>query len=163
MTISATETESVLILLVATPRRIESVSRGIEISKLLFKPHPDAWSVSDILAHLRACADVWGKSIVEMIAQDQPKLRYISPRSWIRKTDYLDLEFRESLIAFTNQRLELLRALKGLAIEDWSRSATLTATRKSREETVFGYAWRIAEHENRHCEQIEAVLKLANR
>jgi hypothetical protein len=162
MKVSPAEIESVLKLLAATPRRIASLSRDVEISKLYFRAHPDSWSAHDILAHLRACADVWGKSIVEMITRDHPKLRYISPRSWIRKTDYLELEFRGSLKAFTDQRRELLRALQGLAIKDWSRSATFTATTKGREQTVFSYACRIAEHENKHCDQIEAVLKLAS-
>ena len=162
MTISPAETESVLRLLAATPRRIAALIQGAEIDKLHFRPNQDSWSASDILAHLRACADVWGKSIVEMITRDHPKLRYISPRSWIRKTDYLELEFRGSLKAFTDQRRELLRVLKGLAIKDWSRLATFTATTGGREQTVFSYACRIAEHEHKHCDQIEAVLKLAS-
>jgi len=162
MKVSPAETESVLRLLAATPRRIASLVRGVEINKLHFRPNPDSWSANDILAHLRACADVWGKSIVEMITRDHPKLRYSSPRSWIRKTNYLELEFRESLKAFTDQRRELLRVLKGLAIKDWSRSATFTATTKGREQTVFGYACRIAEHENKHCDQIEAALMSAS-
>ncbi len=37
------------------------------------------WSAKDILAHLRTCADVWGKHIVIMMMQDHPTLRYISP------------------------------------------------------------------------------------
>jgi DinB superfamily len=162
MKISPPETERILRLLAATPRRIASLSRGVEISKLHFRRRQDSWSANDILAHLRACADVWGKSIVEMITRDNPKLRYISPRSWIRKTDYLELEFRGSLKAFTDQRRELLRALKGLAIKDWSRSATFTAKTKGPEQTVFSYACQIAEHENKHCDQIEAVLKIAS-
>jgi DinB family protein len=162
MKVSPSESESVLRSLAATPRRIASLSREVEISKLHFRPHPDSWSANDILAHLRACADVWGKSIVDMITRDHPELRYISPRTWIRKTDYLELEFRGSLKAFSDQRRELLRLLKGLVVKDWSRSATFTATTKGREQTVFSYACRIAEHENKHCDQIEAVLKLAS-
>jgi hypothetical protein len=162
MKVSPAEAESVLRLLAATPRRIASLSRGVEISKLHFRRRQDSWSANDILAHLRACADIWGKSIVEMITQDHPKLRYISPRSWIRKTDYPEVEFRVSLQAFTHQRRELLRALKGLALKDWSRPATFTATTKGREQTVLSYACRIAEHEKKHCDQIEAVLKLAS-
>jgi len=162
MKVTQIETENVLGSLAATPRRIASLSRGVEISKLHFRPDPDSWSAIDVLVHLRACADVWGKSIVEMITLDHPRLRYISPRGWIRKTGYLELEFRGSLKAFTDQRRELLKTLKGLAIKDWSRSATITAQTKEREETVYNYACRIAEHENKHCDQIEAVLKLAS-
>jgi hypothetical protein len=149
-------------LLAATPRRIASLSKAVENSKLHLRPHPDSWSANDILAHLRACADVWGKSMVDMITRHNPTLRYISPRSWIRKTDYLELEFRGSLKAFADQRRELLRALKDLRMADWSRSATFTATTKGREQTVFSYACRIAEHEKKHCDQIEAVLKSAS-
>jgi hypothetical protein len=162
MQVSSAETESVLRLLATTPRRIASLSRGVEISKLHFRPHQESWSANDIVAHLRACADVWGKSILDMIARDHPTLRYVSPRSWIRKTDYLEEEFRGSLKAFSAQRRELLRALRGLAIKDWLRSATFTATTKGREQTVFSYACRIAEHENKHCDQIETVLKSAS-
>lgn len=100
--------------------------------------------------------------MVDMITRHNPTLRYISPRSWIRKTDYLELEFRGSLKAFADQRRELLRALKDLRMADWSRSATFTATTKGREQTVFSYACRIAEHEKKHCDQIEAVLKSAS-
>jgi hypothetical protein len=126
---------------------------------LRFRPDVNAWSANDILAHLRACADVWGTSLRAMIAQDHPALRYVSPRTWIRKTDYLDLEFGASLQAFVRQRKELLKLLRALAVNDWSRQATFTATTKGREQTVFSYARRIAEHENEHCEQIEALLK----
>lgn len=162
MKVTQVEIENVLGLLAAMPRRIASLSRGVEISQLHFRPDPDSWSANDVLAHLRACADVWGKSIVKMITLDHPSLRYVSPRSWIRKTDYLELEFRGSLKAFTDQRRELLKALGSLAIKDWSRSATITTQTRDREETVHNYARQIAEHESAHCQQIEAVLKLAS-
>ena len=158
MKVSSTETEKVLGLLAATPRRIASLSRGIDIGKFQFKPDQDSWSANEILAHLRACADVWGKSIIATITLDHPTLRHISSRSWIRRTDYLQLEFKSSLATFALQRHELLSVLKGLATKDWSRKATT----KGREETVFSLATRIAEHESKHCRQIEEVLKFAS-
>lgn len=158
MKVSSTETKKVLRLLAATPRRIASLSRGLDIGKLQFKPDPDSWSANEILAHLRACADVWGKNIMTIITLDHPTLRHISPRGWIRKTDYLQLEFKSSLATFAHQRHELLSVLKGLATKDWSRAATT----RGREETVFSYASRIAEHENKHCRQIEEVLRAAS-
>ena len=33
-----------------------------------------------VLAHLRACADVWGTCMVTIITQDQPTLRGVNPR-----------------------------------------------------------------------------------
>lgn len=159
MKVAPAEIESVLKLLAQTPRRIASASKGLENARLRFKLDEDAWSANDILAHLRSCADVWGKSIRAMIAQDHPTLRYISPRTWIRKTDHPELNFRLSLEAFVKQRNELLKSLKALKIEDWSRGATFTATTKGREQTVLSYAQRMAQHENEHCEQIETLLR----
>lgn len=159
MKVSSTEIEKALELLVATPRRLELMSKGLDHVKLHFRSAEEPWSANDILAHLRACADVWGKSMIAMIAQDHPTLRYISPRTWMRKKDYPEQEFRVSLAAFTKQRNELLGMLKSLKTEDWSRGATFTATTKGREQTVLSYAQRMAEHEDEHCIQLEALLK----
>ena len=159
MPITSAEIETVLKLLAATPRRIASASKGLDNSRLRIKPDKDSWSANDILAHLRACADVWGKSIYAMLADDHPTLRYVSPRTWVRKTDYLELDFAPSFQAFTKQRKELIKTLKGLAYTEWSQGATFTATTRGREQTVFSNAWGMAQHENQHCAQIERVLK----
>jgi hypothetical protein len=146
-------------LLAETPPRIASIRQGIENTQLQFRPDAETWSANDILAHLRSCADVWGKSIIAMIAQDHPTIRYISPRTWIRKTNYPELEFRPSLEAFARQRNELLKSLITLEIEDWSRGATFTATTRGREHTILSYVQRIIQHENEHCEQLDTMLK----
>ena len=158
MEIAPAEIESVMKLLAQTPRRIASASKGLEQARFHYKPDGEDWSANDVLAHLRSCADVWGKGIVAMIQQEHPTLLYISPRTWIRKTDYPEQEFRLALEAFTGQRNNLLKLLRGLEIEGWSRGATFTATTRGREQTVLSYAQRIAQHENEHCEQIEALL-----
>ena len=151
--------EQVFKLLSSTPRLLASLSKGLDESRLRFRPDEDAWSANDVLAHLRACADVWGKSILAMLAQDHPTLRYVSPRAWIKKTDYPQQEFRPSLEAFTQQRLELIDRLSVLEPKDWSRGATFTATTRGREQTVLSYAGRMAHHESDHCSQIEALLR----
>jgi uncharacterized damage-inducible protein DinB len=161
MNTTPTEIESVLNSLAATPRLIATASEGLSPAQLRFKPDDDTWSMNEVLAHLRACADVWGKSIMAMIVQDHPTLRYISPRSWIKRTDYLSLHFRLSFEAFSTQRQALLQSLKALEPIDWSRGATFTATTKGREQTVLSYAQRISRHEVEHCEQISTLVKQA--
>jgi integrase len=153
------EIEAVLTRLAAAPRRLAALSRKVDDARLGFRPDAETWSAGDILAHLRAAADVWGKGLQAMIQQDHPTLRYVSPRTWLRKTDYLDLPFSASLAAYTRQRAELLSALKALPIDGWSRGATFTATTRGREQTVLSYAQRIANHESEHLEQIAGLLK----
>jgi hypothetical protein len=155
--ITSDEIGLILESLSITPQRIAEASRNLEGARLYFKPDKNSWSANDILAHLRSCADVWGKSILTMSAQDHPTLRYISPRTWIKKTSYPELEFHQSLEAFTKQRNELVGFLKTRDLEDWSRGATFTATTRGREQTILSYVQRMLKHENEHCEQIEVL------
>ena len=92
--------EQVLTLLAETPPSLAALTAGLSPAQLRTAPDQDEWSANDVLAHLRACADVWGDCIAAMLADDRPTLRSVSPRTWITRTGYLDLEFRPSLRAF---------------------------------------------------------------
>lgn len=157
MDVTSADIKQILALLAETPQRMVFLTSGHEYAQLHTSPEQDAWSVHTILAHLRACADVWGKSILAMLVEDKPTLRYVSPRTWMRKTNYLDQEFHSSLQAFANQRTDLLASLSSLASEDWSRAATFTGTVRGRDQTVFSYARRIVDHELQHLDQIESM------
>ncbi len=148
------EVEQYLEMLEETPRRIKRATGSMDGARLRRKTDLEPWSVNDILAHLRACADVWGDSIAAMLAEENPKVSYRHPRQWIKKTDYPQLRFQESFQAFVTQRKKLLKVLKPLAFADWSRAAII----QGREHTVFTQARRMATHESMHCEQIESLL-----
>lgn len=60
-TVSQPEIRLALQALADTPRLIAQVARGRGDRELHRQPAPDAWSARDILAHLRACAEVWGR------------------------------------------------------------------------------------------------------
>jgi len=152
---NSAEIDQFLKLLAEAPRRIAVATKGHLESRLNIRTEKVPWSVNDILAHLRASADVREKYIQAMLAQNNPAMRYISPRTYIRKTDYLELAFPESFQAYKKQRMELLKTLQNLSIQDWSRSATI----KERKETVFSYTLYLTQHETAHCEQIEELLK----
>lgn len=157
-TLTATEIGELLQLLADTAGRIEALSRGLNEDRLCHPPHEGIWSANEILAHLRACADVWGGSIQSMIERDHPTLKYVSPRSWSRKTSYPTQPFATSLLEFTTQRQVLVQALRALAPAEWARGATFTGTTRGREQTVLSYARRIVGHELEHLEQLQATL-----
>jgi hypothetical protein len=90
-----------------------------------------------------------------MLTLDRPVLRYVSPRSFLKKTDYLELTFASSFPAYESQRAALLRRLDGLPVDAWSRSATI----RDRTETVATYVHYLTSHETVHCEQIEALVR----
>lgn len=153
------ETQAVLDVLSDTPIQIAHIARGLSDRQLQRRPEADAWSAQEILAHLRACAEVWGRSIGRMLAEDHPTIRYVSPRGWIRKTDYLQQGFRDALRAFSHQRAALVGTLGKLDASGWARGATFTATTVGREGTVLSYAMRIADHEVRHLDQLRRTVE----
>jgi hypothetical protein len=155
MNITPDEIENYLSLLAATSRRLINATQAFDDVRLQYKSDEKVWSANEILAHLRSCADVWGSSIEAMLEEDNPTLPYRHPRQWIKKTNYPDLLFHESFKAFQMQRKKLLKILKSLSFEDWSRAAMI----KNREHTVFTQTRRMALHEDIHCQQIEELLE----
>ena len=151
--------EQVLTLLRATPLRLTALTATLSPEELHMKPNPDEWSANEVLAHLRACADVWGNCIVTIITEDMPTLRAVNPLTWIKKTNYLELEFQPSLHAFATQRADLLAVLSPLPPEGWERSATVTGAGKVLERNVLFYARWLAGHERPHVKQIERIIK----
>jgi hypothetical protein len=154
------EIDQILTMLSETPKQIARIARGRTDRQLHRKPLPDAWSARDIVAHLRACAEVWGRSIDRMLTEDHPTIRYVSPRGWIRRTDYLERSFRDSLQEFSRARAALMETLSGLHATGWSRRATFTGTTLGRDATVLTYAKRIANHEVGHLDQLRRTLGL---
>ncbi|HLH62616.1 MAG TPA: DinB family protein [Ktedonobacteraceae bacterium] len=152
-------TEQVLTLLQATPMRLAALTTDLSPEALRASPTPDEWSANEVLAHLRACADVWGNCIVAIITEDRPTLRAINPRTWIKQTNYLELDFPSSLRAFATQRAELLAVLESLPVDAWERSATVTGAGRVLERTVLFYAQWLATHERPHVKQIERIVK----
>jgi hypothetical protein len=149
--------EQVLTLLKEAPPRIAAHIDGLTQALLHTPPEPDEWSINEVLAHLRSCADVWGDCIAQIIAEDQPTIRAVNPRTWITKTDYLEQEFLPSFQVFTTQRTKLLEILESLPHEDWWRNATVTGAGKPLERTVFSYAEWLATHERTHIKQIGRI------
>jgi hypothetical protein len=152
---NSAQIEQFLELLRQAPQRIAAATDGVAESRLYLRTDEEPWSVSDILAHLRASTDVRERFMQIMLTQVNPTLRYISPRTYIKKTNYLELAFPESFQAYNKQRHELLERLKDLSLKEWSRCAII----KERPETIFSYTQYLTEHETAHCEQIEELLK----
>ena len=142
-----------------TPGRIAALTDGIEASRLRAAAADGGWSANEVLAHLRACADVWGGCIETILAEDHPTIRAVNPRAWIKRTDYPEQEFAPSLEAFTTQRAELMTVFEGLTADQWPRSATLTHSGAPIERTLQSFAERLAVHERRHIPQIERIVR----
>ena len=151
--------EQLLAMLERAPPEIGSLTASMSPSLLRQRPSRDEWSANEVLAHIRACADVRGGAIPKILAADHPTLRAVNPLTWIKSTDYLELEFRPSFGAFSRQRTELLTILAALPENGWSRSATFTGAGRPLERTVRFYAEWVAVHERPHLKQIKQIVE----
>ncbi len=156
---SSLDIEQVLILLAETQTRISAATRGMTAAQLQRAPAPGEWSVNEVLAHVRACADVRGEPIRTILAEEHPTFRAVNPRTWIKQTDYPGLEFRRSFRAFAKQRAGLLALLRSLPRKGWSRGATVTGAGAPLERTVLFYAQWVALHERPHVKQVEQIAR----
>ena len=148
-----------LALLAEGPKCIAALTDGLAEAELHTGPSEGEWSANDVLAHLRSCADMWGSYIRTILAEDHPTLRAVSPRTWIKTTDYPELEFRPSLHAFTMQRADLLEVLEALPPDAWSRKATVKGVGKVFTRTVYTYGQWLANHEKEHVKQIARIAE----
>ena len=115
--------------------------------------HPEEWSARDVLAHLRACADVFSWHIYVMLAVDNPTLPYVHPNNWMSIQGYTLLSFADNLASFKLNRQHLLRKLSSLTLQEWQRTGII----KERNHTVFGEARRMALHEEGHFKQLASL------
>ena len=155
MKATPSEIKKYLVFLSETPERIAQSVEKLEDAQLQQKADSKSWSVNEILAHLRSCADLWTHSIYAMLAENEPVFSDINERKWAKITRYTELPFSESFQAFTLQRENLLRVLRALPFEAWERSAIIF----ERRHTVFTQTRRMAKHEREHMEQIESLLR----
>jgi hypothetical protein len=150
--------DTVLDVLRTTPDRLRALSAAATEAELAAPPEEGEWSTTEVLAHLRACADVWGAAIERILREDDPTIQAVSPRSWIERTDYRQRPFKPSLRAFARQRTKLLMLLDPLPTQGWARSATVLGAGRPLVTTVHAYASRMALHERAHWRQVERTL-----
>jgi DinB superfamily len=151
-------------ILPATPRRFEAITDGLTTAQLRQPSEPGGWSIVDILAHLRACHDVLGGNIVRILTEDHPSWRRLSPRTWLRRTDYPTWDFMPAIEAFTRQRIDLMAMLEPLTPDDWDRSASVTeGPGRIRDRSLRFFGDWLASHEVAHLEDLPDVVNAVRR
>ncbi len=146
--------EKFLEMLVDNVARIEMDTAELDDEQLA-QSKDGEWSVTEILAHLRACDDVWTMTIQQMLVIDNPELPEIHPQGWSKRMCYDQLEFDEMFTPFQLRRYELFRLLTSLEFEDWQRSCVING----RTHTIYSQVRRMALHEAQHCDDIELLCR----
>jgi hypothetical protein len=151
--------DEIMAILPETPRRIAALTKGLSPDQLRTSRESDAWSVNDVLAHLRACHDVLGGNMLRILAEDHPAWKGMNPRAWMKKTDYPAWPFAPAFEVFKKQRAELLAVLEPLPPDAWERTATVTGMiGETYERSARYYGDWLAGHERAHWKHIERIV-----
>jgi hypothetical protein len=151
--------DELLALLPEAPARLAAATVDVDPVVLRTRPAPDEWSPVEILAHMRACDDIWGGCARRILAEDHPTIQALGPRTWVHQTDYATLDFDVSLRAFAAQRADLIDVLTAAGPDEWLRSATVLGAGGRLERNVYWYAHGIPTHERSHVKVIEQIAR----
>ncbi len=149
--------DEILELLAGAPAEIGAATTGLAPAETEAAPRAGQWSLVWVLAHLRACADVWGGAMAAIAEGEQGTIRARNPLTWVERTDYRALPFDISLRAYEEQRQDLLPQLRRLAPAGWERTVLVTGAGRPLQRSILFYGRWLAGHERSHRRQITAT------
>ncbi len=103
--------DQVLAALEEQPKAIAALTAGLPRARLHRSSSRSEWSLNDVLAHLRSCADMWGKYMATIIAEDRPTIRAMNPTTWIQSTNNPGLEFARWLANHDRSHLKQIERI----------------------------------------------------
>lgn len=119
---SASDIQPAMSLLGKTPHLLETLLGDLPGELLHWKPAPERWSISEVLAHLAALEQVYAQRALHMVAEDSPALEKYDLPGAIARGEYSRGSAGEHLAVFTRTRRSTLALLTGLPPSAGSRT-----------------------------------------
>ena len=119
---SASDMQPAISLLEKTPRVLETLLGDLPGELLHWKPAPDRWSVSEVLAHLASREAVYAERAMRMHAEDSPALQKYDLAGASARGEYSRGSAGEHLAHFNRTRHSTLALLVGLPPSAGSRA-----------------------------------------
>ena len=111
---SARDMQPAISLLEKTPRLLETMLCDLPGELLHWKPAPERWSISEVLAHLSALEQVYAERVLRMVAEDSPAIAKYDQAGAVSRGEYSRGSAGENLALFTRTRRSTLACLIGL-------------------------------------------------
>lgn len=113
---------SLLAGLKATPAALDAFSMALTARQWQERPEPDAWSLTEILCHLRDVDhEVNLPRIDTILAEDNPFLPGIDTDPWAEERHYRNQDGPAALREFIEIRSRLVERLEGMPESGWQR------------------------------------------
>ena len=138
----------------ATPAALRFAVRRLKGAQIA-RPVSDGWSALDVVRHIRAADAILAPRIWHLLVRDRPALPSFDETAWAALIAAADVPVDAQIAAFAIQRAELTSLLRTLTPQQWSRAGVHET---NGEQTVLQIGTKIAEHEQEHLAQLEAIV-----
>jgi HAD superfamily hydrolase (TIGR01549 family) len=146
-----------LAILRSTPAGLDGFCRGLEGFDWATRSHPDEWSLTEVLCHLRDVdQEVNLPRLRKVLAETNPFLPGEDTDRWAEVRQYCFQDGPQALCQFIATRGELVDLLESLAAEDWQRPARHAIFGPTRLQELVNI---FAAHDRVHMEQVYELLK----
>ena len=153
------EVDEIMSILRTSVARLHGLAARATPDQLRPARFDESWTLTAVLAHLRACNDVLGGNLIRIVREDGPSWRRLSPREWQRRHLYNAEEFAPAMAAFDRGRGDLLAILEWLPVSAWDRTATVTvAPGKVVAQSMRFFGDWLASHESEHLQDVERAI-----
>jgi uncharacterized damage-inducible protein DinB len=151
----AVETPVRIARLRCTVEQITALLAAASPATIARRPALDAWSVTEILCHLRDIEEAYGDRIRFVLANEEPALSQIAPERWVEERQYRRHEADAALAAFRARRHDTLALIETLDAGQWERAGRHPSRGRL---TIRKIVHSLAKHDSEHCEQIARAL-----
>lgn len=149
--------EAQLALMAATPASLDALLRSLDDENCTIKTSPDAWSMIEIVCHLRDSENELNQMQIGLFGNGkEPFIPRPDAAVWARQRNYLDEDPGKAMVEFINARKETSDLLINLPAENWSLPARHSIFGPTNFLEVIGF---MTEHDRLHIQQVWKTLR----
>ncbi len=140
----------------AMPGKLEAEVEGLPDAVLRYRPAEHEWSIKEVVGHLRDGAEVWGKRLFQVFAQNDPAFVSYDQDAYVKERGYQDAELKRVIEEMKRFRLETVNLLDHAP--DWSKLGQWPGVGRR---SLKQLAEALVEAEDGHLGQIRSLKQAA--
>jgi hypothetical protein len=140
------------------PERVSEEVKGASEEELRFRPSEGAWSLKEVIGHVRDFAEIDHDRLCRMIKQESPFLPGYDQEALVRERNYQEANLQSVVDELASFRRQTVQVLTELVDASWTR------TGRHQERGIFSirqHVDRLVRHEAIHLEHIQALKQQA--
>jgi hypothetical protein len=137
------------------PGRVEAELGGLSPSALRHRPAEGAWSIKEVVGHLRDLTEVWHTRLYMVWSQTDPQFVSFDGEVSVIERAYQDADPADVIAAMREQRLKTVELLAHAV--DWSRTGQQRGVGRR---TLKQFAEYLVSHDEEHIEQIRFLKRI---